>query len=619
MKIYASILALVLVTQGAHAAVSVEREVYLSINGQDTTGDYDLMVPNPEDKFLDGVRFDFISGEDQADISTQHKNISSTSIHQLDGKFSPVSNGQLSFFLKSLIPSIKNIPLQADAVPSDLYVAMPAPQVVPLEMNIEMVDFKGNPSGVFQATNLNTTALDFQPITTLPLSNYAPAGSTNTDPGTFVAPSDPINFALGAAFDIYAFLSEIGLADIFAKNSTDVTIQAVRSTQSALSIGFINENIADKNNALAAFNGGQYAVNSTVYAKHTGVQNDVPFGLASFVKYELNDGAQNKKITTPGGSLGLSTLLDPADPTDLSGGYGYHGGSVQAIMIGADIEGSACHKETSGLYSTAASSQNIACEDELDLSNTTISGSEIIRNLSPSIDTELTTADLDITSDDVIYFKNTNVTLGNTSGNDILIEGVKTIIIEDGNLLILKNIKYKDNQSSLGIILLNSNQSGSIPNVGNVFIHKEVQQVSANLYADGGLLSTRTVNDSALSISENDSLTSEQYEAIYDKQLIWTGNPNAQKTLGGFIFNNAGTNYDMPWGSTNSGVVARRYDLHFLRRYSPIGANGTAYCAQSSGACDTNQHATVIRPDNRLNNPALTPPGFSTTGLLDRQ
>lgn len=618
MKIYISMLSLFFLITAAQAADASDRDVYLYIDGQDTTGHYDLMIPRPEDRFLDGIRFDFISGVDGTDLSTQYENISGNSLHRINGTFSTENQGTLSFFLKSLVPSIKNIPLKADSVPADLYVPIPSPQHVPLTMHVEMVDFTGTPIGSYQQTAIHTPDLDFQPISTLPLSNYSPTNHQSNSPGTFVPPSDPINFSLGASFNIYAFLSEIGLADIFGKNSTQITIQSIRSAHAALSIGFINENIADKNHAKANFHEGSYSINSTVYAKHNGVQSDVPFGLASFITYTLNDGMESKQITTPGGSLGLATMLDPSNPNDLNKAYGYHGGSVQAITIGADIEGSTCHTNSTGLYTTNASNQNINCARD-DLHNSTyIHGQEIIRNLTPSLDTQLTTDDLDHSSPEVLYFKNTHVTIGDASAQDVLINGVKTIVIEDGNLLILDNIKYQNDQSSLGIILINNDQSKTIPDTGNVFIHKLVQQVSAYLYADGGLLSTQVINDSALDVSENDAFTSEEYESIYDRQLIWTGIPNAKKTLGGFIFNNAGADYETPWGNTNTAAVARRYDLHFLRRYSPLGPNGSHNCAQINGACDANSHAMVVRTDNRLMIRTLTPPGFSTDESLSR-
>jgi hypothetical protein len=621
--------ALLLENAPVFSAVSVERDVILKIDGQDITGDYNLITDTPNAIFRKGIRFGF-TGTDSGDLSTSFEDSNSgTREHVLSATLSPNFSGNTTFHFKSLVPTIQTVPFKSDTTPSPLFLAAKSSNPIPLELSVSTVDFRGLPDGGTQNFALATPDLDFSPLASLNLSNKAPLNSSSTDPGDFVPPSDSINFAFGSPFKIFAYFHPSSQISLFNNSLTEIFIQGIREDSVALKTEFSDQNIADANDAQTSFSTGHYSTTSTISPKASGPLEDLAFALTSFVSYVLNDGESDKKITIPGGSLGAKNLIDIPSGVTESDIYGFSDAEVEAILIGADIEGDVCYKSSVGIYNRDGASQAVDsinfqtqnCDNNLDISDRMHQNALVItKGRTPiTAPTILLSSDLDETSDKVLYFRNTNVTIGNT-GTKTQVNGIKTIIIENGNLLILGDLIYAGTDDSLGIILINDDQTQDFPATGNIFVHADTQYISASAYADGGLISTNTTNATAVNISSMDAIANDHYKDQFKKQLIWIGTPNVKKTLGGFVFKDLNTDYYTPWGTSNDAYVARRYDLHFLRRYNPWGADGQTYCAkQNTGdPCDANNHATVIRTDEKAGASGITPSGFSTEGTLSR-
>jgi hypothetical protein len=147
-------------------------------------------------------------------------------------------------------------------------------------------------------------------------------------------------------------------------------------------------------------------------------------------------------------------------------------------------------------------------------------------------------------------------------------------------------------------------------------------------YADGGLMTNDTTPPDV-----DSSINAEVHDDLYT-QLLLTGTLFSQNTLGGsMILPPEG--YFLPWGRTDEMTDARKYDLHYVRRYQPTLLDGdgnptidnTANCAPLMGdidllpiedvsECDTNENAFVIRIDRKAS--VAPPPGFESTGAIVR-
>ena len=135
--------------------------------------------------------------------------------------------------------------------------------------------------------------------------------------------------------------------------------------------------------------------------------------------------------------------------------------------------------------------------------------------------------------------------------------------------------------------------AGTYPTVGNILVDKDVQKISGSYFADGGFMSGNNVGEG------------NKYE--YTNQLLLKGSLLSRNTLGGSISGN-NTNRDYtPWEKDlDNEELARRYDLHFVRRYDQSLDNGAS--AHVGISRETNTAAFIIRPDGKVNN--LAPPGF---------
>lgn len=219
-------------------------------------------------------------------------------------------------------------------------------------------------------------------------------------------------------------------------------------------------------------------------------------------------------------------------------------------------------------------------------------------------------------NNDVAYFKGVTLTLtGEGLNNDPLIfdQGVKTIIVEDGNILINRDLIYKTVEDSLGIIVINSRPND--PDRGHVFINNQVQKIVGSYFLDGTLMSTQKLAQPLVTdlIADRESTPNQNAKAPLGQQLLLEGTLVSRNTLGGADLNPAlGPN-----GQKVQRELALIYDLNYLRRYEPlfnlegerVGDSENDYCFKPDDLnCYPNAAPFIIRYDGRVQ--ALTPPGF---------
>ncbi len=168
--------------------------------------------------------------------------------------------------------------------------------------------------------------------------------------------------------------------------------------------------------------------------------------------------------------------------------------------------------------------------------------------------------------------------------------GQKTLIVIDGNLVIKGNLEYNSKQDSFGVIMLR-NEAGAAPKIGNIFVRSDVQKIAGSFFADGGFMN----ND------ENGTHTGNAQNSTY--QLLLEGSLLSRNTLGGSLRQDGGENDYSPWTNGVSNEIARRYDLHFVRRYDSSGGSGHIGIPD-----EANTAAFIIRPDQK--SAILPPPGF---------
>lgn len=216
-----------------------------------------------------------------------------------------------------------------------------------------------------------------------------------------------------------------------------------------------------------------------------------------------------------------------------------------------------------------------------------------------------------------VYFKGVDLRLTGTE-DEGPIEfggGVKTIIVEDGNLLVDRDIAYASPDDSLGIIVINS-RPGDLER-GHLFVAAQVQRLVGTLFLDGALLSTVETENLAPTtlIEERESTPNQSLKAPLGRQLVFEGTLISRNTFGG-------ADAAIPYGADGARAarsLALIYDLNYLRRYEPpfdidgnrIADEANVYCYKPENrSCYNNPAPLIIIDDNRLNtNP---PPAFES-------
>ncbi len=439
----------------------------------------------------------------------------------------------------------------------------------------------------------------FIPWVRVRLSNQAPSGSNFNTPDTNIQMPDgePVTFHAFADNIVNHLLPPQFNTKIrgFTSSNVDLYNQDIDN----LPQGFdINSNGVTSDN---------HTENFVTTSNQHSYNPSEKVSISSTINLNINHNSTLYNISHPAGNLGTYIGTDPAFVgQSLTNIYGDPFTQISMVAIGADIEGKAY-----GPFNIKQQSNNLSVL-------TNLSGSDLredimrnvyklIRGKAARTSTEFN-IDTGFTNEDLVYFKNTNVRLTGTGSFPDAIrfdEGAKTLIIENGNLLIDRDILYPDNNTNhhFGIILINSNTTDR--RTGNLFIHGEVQHMNATVYADGSLLSTLETDPTLLNVNEvitnRNQSNLDNPSAPLGKQLIFNGMLFTKNTIGGA----ADTPPQNPWQEDVTLTEAQKYDLNYLRRYGtpysgghPIPDNSNNHCAKISSICDANQHALVIRTNN---------------------
>ena len=284
---------------------------------------------------------------------------------------------------------------------------------------------------------------------------------------------------------------------------------------------------------------------------------------------------------------------------------------IEAFTIGANISGNILTTGKTAIQSDESTALDLGGVEVKDIrQETTANAYEIVRGMDP-IDLEDGIQAVSFPAGkDVVYYKEGTVKIGPLTGESAF-SGVKTIVIEDGNLLIAGDMEYAGATDSLGVILINSN-IGEKPDTGNIFVNKDVKKFVGTYFADGSLTSTTKTGQGTSKPSINDSLDRDADRGgVLNKQLLLEGTLFTKNTLGGSYLDPM----QNPWGEEDDIADAQKYDLHFVRRYSPLlftdENEKLEHCVNvSETECDPEGSSFLIRPDNRVQ--FFPPPGFSS-------
>jgi hypothetical protein len=185
----------------------------------------------------------------------------------------------------------------------------------------------------------------------------------------------------------------------------------------------------------------------------------------------------------------------------------------------------------------------------------------------------------------VFYFRNKQVILENPSEDTLAWTGNRTIIVEGGNVFINSNL-YNEPPSTakLGIIVLKDYASEDKGEQGHVYIHPDVTDMQANIYADGSVFSYDGNDSNILSDSGEPMFLSESARSsVLLDQLFITGSIASKNTIGGAVKTpnpilgdgRIADAVEGSYGITPSGrSQARLYDLNFLRYYGFVFERG---------------------------------------------
>ncbi len=558
---------------------------------QNTAGPYEMVdSPTAHQTLLNGIRF--VSGKFSAG---KH-------IRQWE---SPLPNAKGSFQIRSIAPTIKII--QNSSIPAAKLV-----EVTPKSVGVQILAPKADKDGSIMDEELTeivlSTKLLFEPWVKLFLS----------DNPNNAAPTNPIQFLLGQKQKIYEFAT------------TQFENIALPPNFAVTTFGHTPPNTIFKNLDLSPPEGFELPFITDQKTKEKdifthlkskgGVLEDISVSFTSQISHPVVDPPKDKKhLSYPGGNLGNrvgGTTLFSAK--ELADALVSDDTPIEGIIVGADIEGQIISESETNFTiqvkggiddSRLLRMGGITSKDVRE--EVTRQAYNLIRGQSPLSENNFNVSNFE--NDGVSYYKDKTVIIAGGT----IDSGTHTIVIEDGNLYITGDIKYKSADNSLGIILINS-QATRTPETGNIFIHNSVQHTAGTIFSDGGITSTNVAKNSLPQITtplDRDGENASNPENL-GLQLIHEGTLLTRNTLGGGMLDPL---ID-PWGRIR-GISyeeaerrAQRYDLHFIRRYAPefnkdgIQTNPEQCVKLPSDKCDPNRHAFVVRPDGRVqNNP---PPGF---------
>ena len=205
----------------------------------------------------------------------------------------------------------------------------------------------------------------------------------------------------------------------------------------------------------------------------------------------------------------------------------------------------------------------------------------------------------------VLFFEDADVTL-ELNGGSLPGSVGKTLLVSGGNVQIKGNITYSGGSDALGIVVLEDDITGT---GGDIYVYPNVTDVVGAWYAEGGVVSVNSQGQGDEDLSASCDGSSGFCDRTYElrNQLFWKGLLATGNTLGG-------SDQDpviCPGGVSCARDQARKYDLAYLRTYTPDSTGSAA-----SGVTST--AALVIQYDSRIqNNP---PPLFEiSTGVQSEE
>lgn len=588
------------------------RDFVAEIINQDLTGSYNTILnggDSSEEAFNNGLRLEDVAGGFES--GNRQKFNSTTDL-----------NGQITFSLKALVPSLEIITGNI----SDYLMARLDNKIAGLDLKVENVDNEGTiiVGSETLLSGLSSSLITFSPHVVAQLSDNAPVGS----PPIHTNPTEPLQFVFSAAKTFYVTIKSFSTGTLLPSANIGVFLKGYSPSPTV----FVNENLSNGGgdiNPSSENDGYKLDFSSTMTSASNsfvtelrssgGIHDDLNVSFGSKIKYTVD----GHDIVYPSGNLGNVVGSVVAFPVCNSSSIPECDGasSTASIIVGADIEGKIFTRENN--YSFEDSSTygaeivKIGSIFQKDLrENLTQNVYEVVRG----IDFVDVTAglDFDISSDfgtdDIKYFKNGLVRIDGGSFQG----GKRTIIIENGNLFITGNLSYADVEDSLGIILINSVVNDYVH--GNIFIHKDVQKIVGTYFADGGFISSDVLVDATPSLLSDgvDVADRENTTGTFNKQLLLHGTFLTQNTLGGYLLGDLLTPYgkasDVTIGSYTDKQEAILYDIHFLRHYVPLDFSSSFVIdnpncfSEDAINCDKNIHSFVVRPDGKVS--GKTPPGF---------
>ena len=334
---------------------------------------------------------------------------------------------------------------------------------------------------------------------------------------------------------------------------------------------------------------------------------------------DLDENATEREVIYPGGNFGnkvgnqqqLEQEFDEEDLFEICPNNYCDSTGIEGFTIGANISGNILTSGTSAIQSQSSTAVDLGGIEVKDIrEETTANAYEIIRGMAPiPLEENQVITENFLEEKDVFYYSGGTVKIEPLTG-DYAFSGVKTLLIEDGNLLIAGDIEYESPTDSLGVILINSTTAEK-PDTGNIFVNNDVSKFVGTYFADGSLTSTKKMGTYIADIPQMSDVIDRDAagnENVLNKQLLLEGTLFTKNTLGGSYLDPM----QNPWGEEDVVADAQKYDLHFVRRYSPLLFSEDEkidYCVNiSQTECDPEGSSFLIRPDNRVQ--FFPPPGF---------
>lgn len=498
-------------------------------------------------------------------------------------------DGRVHFSLKAVAPSIAK---------AGLHLAKRIARVLTFSATVEIIGEDGDPTGIPSIEIASPLTVQFDPPFSL-----RPEGTS------FVW-----NAEEGAQGDIVLTLGGLDIGEV--DNLAGMLLSQNPEFE------YLNEPLPED-----PFGIEERIINHSTTVRPAGfndgvvINDNTSLALTTEIEYQIGE----LSVKYPAGGVGMANFNGPGgDPSEHDDVIGYNVAPLNFEVVGADIEGGIVGDEGQMVIQAVTGNDNtfqlgrantdfrqIILENTARLSR----GAENIYDENDSYDFSEFELDFDESDTVIVEFENAGtITI---SADTTLPEGRNTLIIKNGNLVIDGDVWYDDErpEDSFGFILVNDNQEVIPPATGNIFIRPDVRNLVGTFYADGGLMTNDSLEPT---IANGPPL--EDLNTGHTIQLLLTGTLFTKNTLGGSLIVNDG-NFFTPWGTTDNQFEARKYDLHYIRRYiedlnPDDGQNGDnlAFCAPIAGNCDENKNAFVIRIDRKAS--LFTPPGFGDQGTI---